>query len=97
MWLFFLGRSSELDPIQDTLKQLSRLAGGGAKPNQTSIVHSVDSNLPIVHRDSPPDSRGPPNPEKFVKSENLEHAADKTASAVGDQLPPTIKKENVNS
>ena len=97
MRLFYLGRPSELDPIQDTLKQLSRLAGGGAKPNQTSIVHSADSNLPIVHRDSPPDSRGPANQEKSMKSEKLEHTADKTAAGVGDQLPPTIKKENVNS
>lgn len=43
-------KSGGMDPIQDTLKQLSRLAGGG-QPNQTNILQSADSNQPIVHQD----------------------------------------------
>ena len=43
---------AELDPIKDTLNQLSRLAGSGSPPNQ-SILPNSDSNQPIVHRESP--------------------------------------------
>ena len=46
-----------MDPIKDTLKQLSRLAGGSgagqpAATSQSSIIKPADSNQPILHRDT---------------------------------------------
>jgi len=70
------GRVSELDPIKDTLNQLSRLAGSGSPPNQTTMLPNADSNQPIVHRESPagqPASQpAETSADKTIKKENIE-------------------------